>query len=296
MPLILVFQVDGQDLEAAERALWDCGAQSITALDAGGRPVLEPGPGETPVWDRVRIEALLPDDCDPDAVALAYLAQGPQPVPGSLRFEQRAEQDWVRAWMDRFQPMRFGHRLWICPSHCQPEPEWPVVVRLDPGLAFGSGTHPTTALCLEWLDGQDLQGRVVLDFGCGSGILAIAALKLGARRAFAIDHDPQALEATRDNARANGVADRITVLSPAQAPDCAADVVVANILAEPLIELAGSIVGSLAPGGRLALSGILVEQAGRVRDRYAERLTPTGQAEQAGWVRLDFQDQRSAAG
>ena len=175
--------------------------------------------------------------------------------------------------MDDFRPTRFGQRLWVCPvGQSSPDPN-AVVVDLDPGLAFGTGHHPTTALCLEWLDGADLAGRTLLDYGCGSGILAIAALKLGAARALAVDHDPQALEATRDNARANGVAERIWAGSPAELDGIAgarhADLVVANILAGPLVELAPSLLACLRPGGALALSGVLADQVDSVQAAYA---------------------------
>lgn len=189
--------------------------------------------------------------------------------------------------MDNFQPMRFGQRLWIVPSwHAAPEPD-AVNLLLDPGLAFGTGTHPTTALCLEWLDAQQLQGRQVLDFGCGSGILAIAALLLGAEQAVGTDIDIQAIEASRDNAGRNGIDPaRFPLYLPEQLPDGQADVVVANILAGPLVELAGQIGERVKPGGLLALSGILVEQAEEVRAAYADKFDLDPTAEKDGWVRI----------
>ncbi len=201
--------------------------------------------------------------------------------------EEIADQDWERSWMDNFQPMRFGRRLWIVPSwHAAPEPD-AVNLLLDPGLAFGTGTHPTTALCLEWLDGQELAGRQVLDFGCGSGILAIAALLLGAERAVGTDIDPQALEASRDNASRNGIEPaRFPVYLPADLPQRQADVLVANILAGPLVSLAPQLTGLVRPGGLLALSGILAEQAEEVRAAYSAHFDLDPTAEREGWIRI----------
>lgn len=189
--------------------------------------------------------------------------------------------------MENFHPMRFGQRLWICPSWRDvPEPD-AVNVMLDPGLAFGTGTHPTTALCLSWLDGLDLQGKTVIDFGCGSGILAIAALKLGAAQAIGIDIDPQAIQASRDNAERNGVSDRLSLYLPHEQPaDLSADVVVANILAGPLRELAPLISVLPKSGGYLGLSGILASQAESVCEAYEERFTLDPVAEKEEWCRI----------
>ena len=284
------FPVAPDRLDDAEELLWSLGAAAVTLTDAGDQPLHEPGPGETPVWDASILEALIPDNLATDAVSAALAGEGL--LDGSTaqaEFDAVPDRDWVRAWMDRYEPMRFGESIWVCPSHREPDPDWPVVVRLDPGLAFGTGTHPTTALCLEWLDGLDLDGRDVIDYGCGSGILAVAAALKGARRVLAIDHDGQALDATLDNAARNGVADRIHAALPEDAPAGEATVVVANILAGPLVELSASIAGRVAPGGRLALSGILAEQTERVLDAYRARLRPVGEAAREDWVRLDFE-------
>jgi ribosomal protein L11 methyltransferase len=208
------------------------------------------------------------------------------PLPEHLS-ELIEDQDWERSWMDNFQPMRFGQRLWIVPSwHAAPEPD-AVNLLLDPGLAFGTGTHPTTALCLEWLDAQTLQDCTVLDFGCGSGILAIAALLLGAGLAIGTDIDPQALEASRDNASRNGIEPaRFPLYLPGELPGVRADVLVANILAGPLVELAPRLAELLGPGGRLALSGILAEQAEAVRAAYSKDFMLEPTAEKDGWVRI----------
>ncbi|MBD9399444.1 50S ribosomal protein L11 methyltransferase [Pseudomonas sp. PDM11] len=269
-----------------EDALLEVGAVSVTFMDAEDQPIFEPDLGTTPLWSHTHLLALFEADTDADALVahLQLLTDGDLP---EHRIEHIEDQDWERSWMDGFAPMRFGQRLWIVPSwHEAPEPD-AVNLLLDPGLAFGTGTHPTTSLCLQWLDAQPLEGCSVLDFGCGSGILAIAALLLGAPRAVGTDIDPQALEASRDNAQRNGIADeRFPVYLPADLPQEPADVVVANILAGPLVSLAPQITSLVKHGGRLALSGILAEQADEVRAAYAAdfELDPT--AVQDGWVRI----------
>ncbi|MBD9657615.1 MULTISPECIES: 50S ribosomal protein L11 methyltransferase [unclassified Pseudomonas] len=269
-----------------EDALLDVGAVSVTFMDAEDQPIFEPDLGTTPLWSHTHLLALFEADTDADALVahLRLLTGGDLPEHHIERIE---DQDWERSWMDGFAPMRFGQRLWIVPSwHEAPQPD-AVNLLLDPGLAFGTGTHPTTSLCLQWLDGQALEGCSVLDFGCGSGILAIAALLLGAPRAVGTDIDPQALEASRDNAGRNGIADeRFPVYLPADLPQEPADVVVANILAGPLVSLAPQITRLVKSGGRLALSGILAEQAEEVRAAYAAdfQLDPTATLD--GWVRI----------
>lgn len=279
---------DPERLDPAEEALWSVGALSVTLLDAGDEPLLEPGPGETPVWSSARIEALLPDGVDAERIARALNDHGVAAEVTDLEVFDLPDRDWERAWMDRFEPMRFGRSTWICPSHIEPEPGWPVVIRLDPGLAFGTGTHATTALCLEWIDANDVAGARFVDYGCGSGVLAIAAALHGAGPIVAVDHDPQALEATRDNAARNGVEARIETLEPGRAGTDPADVVVANILAGPLVSLAPTLAARLADGGRLVLSGILESQYEMVDAAYRERLRPAGEASREGWLRLDY--------
>lgn len=289
MPKRIRFTPQPERLEAAEEALWALGAQSVTLLDAGDQPLLEPGPGETPLWPESTVEALLPDDLPDQDVLVALLAGQFISSPADVQFDHLADRDWERAWMDRFEPMRFGDSIWICPSHVEPDPDWDVVVRLDPGLAFGSGTHPTTAMCLEWMDGVDFQGRTVTDYGCGSGVLAVAAALKGAGRVYAIDHDPQALTATSDNAARNDVSDRIETAMPGEIEDARANIVLANILAGPLIELADSIAGLVLPGGALVLSGILDEQADEVESAYRPLVGKARRVSREGWIRLDFQ-------
>ncbi|KTT29618.1 50S ribosomal protein L11 methyltransferase [Pseudomonas rhizoryzae] len=270
--------------ETYEDLMLELGAVSVTFMDAEDQPIFEPDLGTTPLWSQTHLLALFEGDTD-----AAALEQRVQLLANGLTYEvERLEdQEWERSWMDNFQPMRFGQRLWIVPSwHEAPEPD-AVNLLLDPGLAFGTGTHPTTALCLQWLDGEPVAGRQVLDFGCGSGILAIAALLLGAERAVGTDIDVQALEASRENANRNGIDPaRFPLYLPADLPAEPADVVVANILAGPLVGLAEQITRLTRIGGRLALSGILAEQAEDVRAAYAGcfDLEPTATLD--GWVRI----------
>ncbi|EKP0247993.1 50S ribosomal protein L11 methyltransferase [Aeromonas veronii] len=261
------------------------GAQAVTFMDAKDVPVYEPMPGETPLWGETEVMGLFDAETDP-APTIAFFQQIFGENVG-YKVEQLEDKDWVREWMDHFHPMQFGERLWICPSWRDvPNPD-AVNVMLDPGLAFGTGTHPTTALCLQWLDGLNLTGKTVVDFGCGSGILGIAALKLGAARVIGIDIDPQAIQASRDNAARNGVADQIELYLPADQPqDVEADVVVANILAGPLRELAPLIAGHGKPGSLMALSGVLESQAPELETIYGQwfEMDPTAVKEE--WCRL----------
>ncbi len=261
------------------------GAQAVTFMDAKDVPVYEPMPGETPLWGETEVMGLFDAETDP-APTIAFFQQIFGENVG-YKVEQLEDKDWVREWMDHFHPMQFGERLWICPSWRDvPNPD-AVNVMLDPGLAFGTGTHPTTALCLQWLDGLDLTGKTVVDFGCGSGILGIAALKLGAARVIGIDIDPQAIQASRDNAARNGVADQIELYLPADQPqDVEADVVVANILAGPLRELAPLIAGHGKAGSLMALSGVLESQAPELETIYGQwfEMDPTAVKEE--WCRL----------
>lgn len=284
----LSLRVDPDNMERAESALWAAGAVSVTYLDAADHPVHEPGPGEMLLWPEVVLVGLFEGGVDQLAIAGTMQRAGLITAPTAIRFEPLAERDWERAWMDQYQPLQFGRGLWICPSHIEPDPSWPLVIRLDPGLAFGSGTHPTTAMCLEWIDGHDVADRQVIDFGCGSGILAIACALKGAARVIAVDHDPQALLATADNAGRNGVADVIDCREPASFDLTPADCVLANILAGPLIELAPLLSDCVKSGGRLILSGILHGQAADVAAAYTERFKLVDQSVREDWVRLVF--------
>ncbi|UVC28996.1 MULTISPECIES: 50S ribosomal protein L11 methyltransferase [unclassified Pantoea] len=277
----------GENAETLSDALMDVGAVSVTFQDTHDNPVYEPLPGETLLWGDTDVIGLFDAETEMSDV-VAELSQ--HPLLGSAfrhKIEQIEDKDWEREWMDNFHPMRFGERLWICPSWRDvPDPD-AVNVMLDPGLAFGTGTHPTTSLCLTWLDGLDLQGKTVIDFGCGSGILAIAALKLGAAQAIGIDIDPQAIQASRDNAERNGVSERLALYLPHQQPDnLQADVVVANILAGPLRELAPLISVLPKAGGHLGLSGVLESQAENVCEAYAQQFALDPVAVKEEWCRI----------
>ncbi|EGQ7978996.1 50S ribosomal protein L11 methyltransferase [Vibrio cholerae] len=265
----------------------ETGAVSVTFLDAKDTPVFEPLPGETRLWGDTDVVALYEADMDTSLILQQIKASNMLAEGFAHKVEQVEDKDWEREWMDNFHPMQFGRRLWICPSWREvPDPQ-AVNVMLDPGLAFGTGTHPTTALCLEWLDNLDLTGKTVIDFGCGSGILAIAAIKLGAAKVIGIDIDPQALLASKDNAARNGVEDQIEVYLPKDQPEgLVADVVVANILASPLRELSPIIKGLLKPGGQLAMSGILDTQAESVAEFYRDDLELDPIAEKSEWCRI----------
>jgi len=266
--LQFVMDLDALDPDVVERAFLRHGAVSVTLTDAGDDPVLEPGPGETPLWSRTRITGLFADDSDLEAFRALLLADLDMTRLPAHRIEQLEDRAWEREWLKDFGAMRFGERLWICPTGSDVNEDEAVVVRLDPGLAFGTGTHPTTALCLDWLDGIDPTGKTLLDYGCGSGILAIAALRLGAASATAMDIDPQAVIATRQNAADNDVAENLLVCGSPGEIEGTFDVVVANILAGPLVQFADFITPMLASRGMLALSGVLCEQADEVMAAY----------------------------
>ncbi len=287
--------MDLETLDAGhvEAILMTHGACSVTLTDGGDNPVLEPGPGETPLWAETRITGLFPADADFDALKADLTQTLDLKELPAHEIADLADRVWEREWEKDFGPMGFGQRLWVCPGDSQPPAECQadaVVIRLDPGLAFGTGTHATTALCLEWLDGLDLQNKTVLDVGCGSGLLAIAALKLGAQSAHGIDIDPQALTASRDNAAQNGVGDQLTVSLSWDGVTGPYDVVCANILAAPLVELAQTIAEPLQSGCQLALSGILSSQIDEVVAAYTPWIVfePPALMDQGGqqWARL----------
>ena len=297
MPFLeLSLTLRATEQERVELALEETGALAVTLLDADADTpnelaILEPGVGEMPLWGEIALSALF--DADADRAGLLHVLAEllPEIEPAQVRFRVVEDQDWTRAWMDQFKPMRFGRRLWIYPSTIEPRADDAdaadmCVVRLDPGLAFGTGTHPTTALCLEWLDGLDLAGTHVIDYGCGSGVLAIAAIKLGAARVDGIDNDPQAILASRDNAGRNGVGDRLALHLPDDFGHAPADVFVANILAGPLAALAPRFAECTKPGAPFALSGILVGQADELLARYAEWFDDLVVATREDWVRI----------
>jgi ribosomal protein L11 methyltransferase len=290
LELSLTLRSDQQ--EPVEAALEDVGALAITLLDADAdtgneQAILEPAVGETPLWSLIVLSALFEADVDRSGLLHVLGELLPELEPGQILFREVADQDWTRVWMDQFKPMQFGERLWIYPWNIEPpENSDSVIVRLDPGLAFGTGTHPTTALCLEWLDRAELHGKSVIDYGCGSGVLAIAAALLGAGSVVGIDNDPQALSASRDNAERNGVGS-IELYLPDSGSEAPADVLVANILAGPLHALAPLFAQRVKAGGAIALSGILVGQHDELLERYSEWFDNLAATVREDWVRID---------
>ena len=262
------------------------GSQAVTYVDAKDTPMYEPKPGEIMLWPDTQVVGLFEADADMKSI-LQRLGKAKVLGPDfKYKLEPLEDKDWEREWMDNFHPMQFGERLWICPSWRDvPDPD-AVNVMLDPGLAFGTGTHPTTALCLRWLDGIDMAGKTVVDFGCGSGILALAALKLGAERVVGVDIDPQALQATKENARRNGVEDRLDVYLQQDQPELEADVVMANILSGPLLELQSVITNYCKSKGLLVLSGILAEQVSKIEDAYSQDIVLEPSAIDGEWARV----------
>jgi ribosomal protein L11 methyltransferase len=276
-------------IETLENLMLATGAVAVTMEDNADQPVLEPGVGETPLWGHTRLTGLYPADTAMAGVLAAFPDDLLQQA--NHRVEILEDKDWEREWMRHYQPMRFGRRLWVCPSWLEPPDPDAVNLLLDPGLAFGTGTHPTTALCLAELDSMDLEGRSVVDYGCGSGILAVAALRLGAGNALAVDNDPQALAATADNTARNGIpAGLLEVAAPGAYDQGAhsqrADLLLANILAGPLVELSETLLDLLKPGGTLLLSGLLQSQAPSLCDHYAPRIALQLAGEKDDWVCL----------
>lgn len=260
MPQVtLSFELGALDLERAEDACFECGALAVTLSDCRDDAVLEPLPGEVRIWPATRVQALFADGLDVPQLQ-RQLAAALQLPPDAILADAVPDKAWEREWLRDFHALRFGRRLWVRPSHEQVTDPDAVVVELDPGLAFGTGTHASTALCLEWLDSLNETPARVIDYGCGSGILGIAALKLGVGEVQAFDIDPQALLATRENAQRNGVESRLRIVSGAADLERGCDVLLANILAGTLIELAAELCSLLRPGGRYVLAGILADQ------------------------------------
>lgn len=291
MPWIqLQIPADPDNADQLEDLLMEMGADAVSMEDAADQPLYEPDPGTTPLWSQTTVTGLFQSDRDIDQLCAdvrdAWHQTTQQTLP-DIDVSLVEDKDWERAWMDDFQPLKFGERLWIVPSwHDAPDPD-AANLMLDPGLAFGTGTHPTTALCLEWLDGQDMHGKQVTDYGCGSGILGLAGLLLGAEHVVGVDTDPQALDASRENARRNGVADdRLSLYLPEDEPTTQADVMLANILAQPLIGLAPHLAKLTRPGGDLVLSGILSNQAREVMAAYEPWFIMDEPEQREEWIRL----------
>jgi ribosomal protein L11 methyltransferase len=284
--LELKLALGGLDAERVEEALEGVGALSVTLEDAGDEPIYEPDADKPSLWSDTHLTALFPAEVHMDSVlSRLKMGLGLAELPAH-RVEPLEDRDWVREWLKDFKPMRFGRRLWICPTAYAPPDPGAINLVLDPGLAFGTGTHATTALCLEWLDGAALKDALVVDYGCGSGILAIAAARLGAATVWAVDNDPQALVASRDNAARNGVTEKLSICLPPAFPSMQADVLLANILAGPLVSLASTFAAHLKPGGRLVLSGILKSQEPDIRRAYAAEFAELETQAKEDWIRI----------
>ena len=283
--LQLIIPTDENSADQLSDALMDHGAVSVTLQDMQDQPVLEPTPGTTPMWSQTRVIGLFDASTDLKTIIRQVEQHLRKKIP-DWKGEQLEDKDWVRAWMDEFKPMQFGNKLWVVPSTFEPPHPDAANILLDPGLAFGTGTHPTTSMCLEWLDANPPVGKNIIDFGCGSGILAIGAILLGANHAEAIDLDPQALIATRDNAEKNTVADKIKTYLPGEFSKIASPLVLANILASPLIELASYFAELSESNGQVVLSGILAEQAETVLAAYQPHFDIKIWKQQDDWVCL----------
>lgn len=283
--LALTLALDGLDAERVEEACLEFGAVAVSYTDQRDDAILEPAPGEFRLWPHSRLQALFPFDTSVEEL-VAGLSHVLRVPPGQIQVETLADKVWEREWLRDFHPMCFGKRLWVSPHHGHVHTQGAVIVRLDPGLAFGTGTHATTAMCLSWLDEHAAEGQLAIDYGCGSGVLAVAAAKLGAREVHAFDIDPQALIATRDNAEANGVGDRVRVVESEAALPAGADLVMANILCGPLCELAPRFAALTRPGGRIVLAGLLNSQVDEVTRAHAPWFDVSTFASRDGWTAL----------
>ncbi|MCK5901923.1 MAG: 50S ribosomal protein L11 methyltransferase [Cocleimonas sp.] len=262
-------------------------ALSITWQDAGNTPILEPLPGETPFWDKLVITALFNSDADLSDVLATLEKNRSQWRIQNIQTERLEDKVWERAWMEDFHPMQFGENLWIYPSSYELPDDDSTKIRLDPGLAFGTGTHPTTALCLEWLDAHPPHGLSVIDYGCGSGLLAIAAVKLGAQQVLATDIDEQALISTQDNRHKNKLSEEsITTYFPDQLPKKPVDLLIANILSGPLVELSTTFSQLIKAGGSLILSGIIEQQTDTIIAAYQTHFEDISIAKKEDWIRI----------
>jgi ribosomal protein L11 methyltransferase len=285
--LQLIIKSTEPQAEHLSELLTEAGAASVTLRDAADQPLYEPPPGETPLWDNIEVIGLFTADLEIEPV-INWLRRALAPAPLPMwKLEPLEDKDWQNEWIKHFKPMRFGKRLWICPSWTPPPDPNAANILLDPGLAFGTGTHPTTALCLQWLDENITAGDTVIDYGSGSGILALAALKLGAKHVWAVDNDPQALLSSGNNAKKNHLEDRISLCAPDALPDTPVDILVANILVNPLLQLAPIFAKLLKPGGRVVLSGILGNQVEMIEQCYSQWFKLNPAAIMEDWARLD---------
>jgi ribosomal protein L11 methyltransferase len=283
--LALTLTLDGLDAERVEESCFEFGALAVSYTDQRDDPILEPAPGEFRLWPHSRLQALFPFETSPEDLVTG-LSHVLRVDPSRFTVETLADRVWEREWLRDFHPMCFGQRLWVAPHHAHVHTQGAVVVKLDPGLAFGTGTHATTAMCLAWLDENTREGALAIDYGCGSGVLAVAAVKLGARAAHAYDIDPQALTASRDNAAANEVGERVHVVERDDQLPTGADLLMANILCGPLCELAPRFAALTRPGGRIVLAGLLSSQADEVIEAHAQWFDITPFASREGWTAL----------
>ncbi|HET7757254.1 MAG TPA: 50S ribosomal protein L11 methyltransferase [Steroidobacteraceae bacterium] len=285
MHVELSFELGALDPQRAEAACFACGAAAVTFADAGDDPVLEPLPGELRLWPATRLSALFVDAGEARALC-ATLAAAVGLDPGLIDARALPERVWERVWLEGFHALRFGERLWVCPRHERVAAAGAVVVTLDPGLAFGTGTHPSTALCLGWLDGHLEHGARVIDYGCGSGVLALASARLGAAEVHCFDIDPQALIATRANAAANGVADIVRIHASEAALPRGVDVLLANILSGPLCALADAFAARVRRAGQVVLAGLMQHEVADVTGAYAACFDIVRYGEREDWVCL----------
>ena len=283
--LQLIIPTNDTQADQLSDALMELGAVSVTLQDMQDQPMLEPAIGTTPMWSQTRAVGLFDSNVDLEKI-ISQVEQQLRIKISDWKGEPLEDKDWVRAWMDNFKPMQFGEKLWVVPSTYEPPQADAANILLDPGLAFGTGTHPTTSMCLEWLDANPPIGKEIIDFGCGSGILAIGAILLGAKHAEAIDLDPQALLATIDNAEKNNVSEKIKTYLPKDFPNQTTTLLLANILASPLIELADYFADLTLPQGNIVLSGILAEQADNVLAAYKENFDIQIWKQQDDWICL----------
>ncbi|MCB1828048.1 MAG: 50S ribosomal protein L11 methyltransferase, partial [Coxiellaceae bacterium] len=277
--------------ELLSETLTELGALSVSFQDAEDEPIFQIQPGETPLWKKTKVDALFEEGTSIETIIDALKAENPDFLQLDFYSEKIEDQDWVRITQQQFHPKQYGRNLWICPAWEETNDLTGTIVKIDPGLAFGTGTHPTTSLCLDWLANNPPKNKTVIDYGCGSGILSLAALALGANIVYAVDHDPQAVISTENNAKLNAFYDPnlLKISLPESCKAERADLVIANILANPLIELAPLLIGFLNPNAELVLSGLLENEVERVADAY-ESLTPISTTIVDGWARMVFQN------
>lgn len=282
----ILFEVEKNVASRLEPSLEALGALAVTLSDAADQPLFEPKPGETPLWEAIRVMGLFDASIQTDQLIESLLKEFGNVLP-QYKIEILEDKDWIKAWMDQFKPIQFSDRLWICPTWHQPPDPSAANIMLDPGMAFGTGTHATTALCLEWLGAQKLSGKSLIDYGCGSGILGIGAFLLGCTKIWGVDIDPQALEATTNNAKQNKIpSDCIAICLPQDLHAQPVELLIANILAGPLVSLAATLEKLVTAQGKIALSGILASQADQVISAYQPWFTFEPPQEKDGWVLL----------